>query len=98
MLSGRARLTQINKEYNSIREKLSKLTDKLIAEGHGAVRHSELGKLDSPTAKAYLELSSKADKLIVEGGRIWGPGYTAGRSSYAKDALQPIPIDDLRPI
>lgn len=77
---GGARLTQINKEYTKLSAQMDKLTDKLIAEGHGNVRHSELSKLDSPTAKEKLQISGKLASLRAEGERIYGPGYNPGSS------------------
>jgi hypothetical protein len=77
-----ARLTQINREYNKLSAQQSKLTEKLIAEGHGEVRHSELHKVDSPTATEWLRLSSELNRLRLEGERIWGPDFRPGQSTY----------------
>ena len=77
-----ARLTQINKEYNRLSAQQSKLGAKLIEEGHGHVRHSELAATGSPTALEYLRLSSELNRLRLEGERIYGPDFRPGHSTY----------------
>jgi len=79
-----ARLTQINREYNKLSAQQSKLTEKLIDEGYGHVRMSELRSLNSPTATEYLRLGEAMAKLSAEGDRIWGPGFRPGQSMYYK--------------
>ena len=79
-----ARLTQINKEYNRLSAQQSKLNAKMIEEGHGHVRMSELHSLNSPTATEYLRLGEAMAKLSAEGERIYGPGFRPGSSTYYK--------------